>query len=256
MADVDQKPQHEKLPTLYGQEVCGKPFRLLGASWERFKSDYEYREEHVFARRVDPSKPATAPGNFQVWVDGAEKGSGAWQDARYADYDYYLVKSSDGKEYHGHLADESAAPWDAGNFLVDTIEGAKVVGWDSLDEKPTRVRRIKRIELLPVALLTATKVKEKSVQRVKLELTKTAGEALTGITNAIRKAGGDPAQFAYAFTYKEEDKQYVIEEDDFRKLTADELATAAEEDEAAKTTSLDELPPPADADTVNLDAIF
>lgn len=257
MADAEQKPQHEKLLTLYGQEACGKSFRLIGDSWERFKSHFNFREEDVFARRVDTSKAASVDGNFEVY-ERSDKGEGTWKPARYGDYDYYVVKTVDGKEYRGHLVSSDGAPWDAGNFVVDTTDGAKVVSWDMLDEKPEHVQRLKCILYQPVSLLESTKIKDKPVQRVKLELTKTASEALSSIVNAIRKADGDPNNFAFTISYVEADKQYVIKEEDYRKLTDEEKASGAEEDEAAKSTSLAELPPPApfgDSGGIDLDSI-
>lgn len=250
-------PQYEKLPTLYGGEICDKPFRLLGDSWERYKSTFDHREDKVFGKRVDPSKPVSAPGNFQIF--DAEKKE--YVEARFADYDYYLVQTKSGAEYHGHLLNTALPPWEPGNFVLDTAEGERVVGYDSLDSKPEHVVRIKRVEYVPVSLLTPTKLKDKSVQRVKLECTKTASDALSRITSAVEKADGNPKNFAFTFTYKEEEKQYVIEEAGFRKLTDEEKAQAAADDEAAKTTPLEDLPPPAGmtfagADEVKIDDLF
>ena len=244
MADreVSEKPLHEKLPTLYGTESCGKPFRIIGETWERYKSSYNFRDEKVFAKRKDVTKPASERGNFVVYEEDEKD----FVEANYHEYDRYTVTRADGTVFRGRIVNSDLDPWDQENFELDTSEGWKRVDYNGLVDggaKVEHVNHIKRVEYLPVALLEPTTVGEKTVQRVKIELSKTAVDALTTITDTLLKADADPRNYVYAFTYVEADKQYVIKNEDYRKMTDDERAAAAEEDANAATSAIDTLSP-------------
>lgn len=249
MADqFTEKPQHEKLPTLYGTEACGKPFRIIGDTWERYKSSYNFRDDKVFAKRKDMTLPASAPGNFEVFDDDAKE----YRAADYHAYDTYVVTRADGTTFKGRVVNSDLPPWDNDdtgkpNFEIETSEGWKRVDYNSLVDGGAKVdheNRLKRVQYLPVSLLDPAQVGDKTVQRAKIELSKTAVDALTTITNTLLKADANPRNYAYAFSYIEADKQYVIQPDDYRKLTDDERAAAATEDTEAATSAIDNFTPP------------
>ncbi len=261
MADVKmpaEKPQHETLSTAYSKEYVGVPFRIIGESWERFKSDFDFKDEDVFAMRLDVTQPVTARvqrdgkevSNFAVYDEDAKE----YVEAEYHDYETFEVTRADGAKFRGRLVDHTLRAWDDGNFQLLTSEGWQTVDYNSLaaskEEAKERIRhenRLKVIHLQPVSFMEPQTLRKNTVQRAKLELTKTAHEALLQRVNTLAKADADPKNYIYAFTYVEADKQYVIAEEDYRKLTDDERAAAAAEDENAATSSIDALSPPGAA---------
>lgn len=261
MADLNEKrgdeKQYEKLPTLFGQEVCGKAFRLTGEPWERFKSSWDFRQEEVFARRVDPSKSASETGNFETYQRGAPGEQGEWQSADYAEFEYYEVKDGD-RVFRGRKVNADQDAWDLMNFEVKTDKGWVKVDYNEIakSSEVTHVSKLKRVMYVPVSLKEEAEIKTKKavqkVKRVKLELTKTGYEALQKIMNALAKAGADPKTFWYTLTYVEGDKQYVIKDDDYGKLTDEELASAAAEDEGAASAPLESLKPAAENNDIDL----
>jgi len=259
MADVKmpaEKPQHETLTTAYAKEYVGVPFRLLGSSWERFKSDFDFKDENVFAMRIDASLPVTARvqrdgkevSNFAVYDEDAKE----YIEAEYHDYETFEITRADGAKFRGRIVDHTLRSWDDGNFQLLTSEGWQTVDYNSLaaskEESKERIRhesRLKVVHFQPVSFMEPLTLRKKTVQRAKLELTKTAYEALLQRANTLAKADVDPKNYVYAFTYVEADKQYVIAEEDYRKLTDAERETAAKEDESAASSSIDALSPPS-----------
>lgn len=237
----------EKLPTLYGTEVTGKPFRILGDSWDRYKSSFKHKEDGKFGMLTDPMQPVNAPGNLKFYNDETK----AYDiEARYEDYDFWVV-TVNGVEYKGFLADYALPPWQNGNFYLATTEGKKTVDYDDVKDHAEHVQKLRLVHYLPVSFLAEVEVKNKTVKRAKLELTQTGKDALDRIVGALTKADADPKNYVFALTYVEAERKYVINDEDYRKLTDDERAAAAEEDENAKTTALDALPPPADEDFIS-----
>lgn len=259
MSEQDSK-QHEKLVTLFGSEAAGKTFRIIGEPWERFKSHFDFRSEDVFARRVDTSKPATDAGNFQTYKRGEEGKEGVWEAAEYADFDFYLIHDIDpeGKEreFTGRRVDSDLAPWESGNFEVKTKDGWKSVDYNDIAKDNIKhVQKLKAVMYVPSALKEEATIKtkkgEKSVQRVKLELTKTGWEALQKIMNALTKAHADPKGYWYKLTYVEADKFYTIKDDDYEEMTEDEKADGMNEDESAAHSSLADLAPAGEEDLID-----
>lgn len=242
MADQTTEKPHEeqkfeKLPTIFGAEIAQHVFRIIGPSWDRFKSAFNFRDEKVFGKFED--------GEFQVYDEDAK----AYVPKPYGNYDYYDIETKT-KQFKGRLVDPNGAPWDIGNFEVLTKEGWVAVDYNELSDggaKIERVNKLKHVHYLPVAfqedVTITTKKGSKLVTRAKLELSKTAYDALLNTMATFEKAGVDPKEFWYAFQLLEEEKKYVIDQSKVAKLTAEEKATATEEDEAAQTSAIDALEP-------------
>ncbi len=254
MSDQDTK-QHEKLSTLYGAEAAGKTFRIIGEPWERFKSHFDFRSEDVFARRVDPKKPASEEENFQTYKRGEEGKEGVWEAAKYADLDYYEIRDTDAqgteRQFTGRRKNSDLAPWDTNNFEVNTKDGWKTVDYNDIEKDSIKhVQKLKSVTYVPAALKEETTIKTKKkdqvVRRAKLELTKTGWEALQKIMNALTKAHADPKVYWYKLTYVEADKLYTIKDDDYEEMNNDEKGAGDAEDEVAAHSSLADLAPADD----------
>lgn len=242
MADHSiEKPneeKHEKLATIFGTEITGKEFRIIGDAWDRYKSAYNFRDEGVYGKMQD--------GDFLVF-DSERK---EYFPMPYHTYDYYEVVAN-GKTFRGRLVNPEGAPWDDGNFQVLTADGQWVtVSYNDITDKggsAERVNKLKHVHYIPVSfkeeVTLTTKKGTKQVKRAKLELSKTAYEALLNVMLPFEKAGVSPRDFWYGFDYVEEDKQYVVNQSMVNKLTDDEKAAAAEEEAAVQTSALDALEP-------------